>query len=423
LEGFPEAYWACVDWEAAIKDGSEQGETDWSKLDELVEALGGGEYIHEALRKKREGFYTPKAGAAFPGLFEGVERAHAAAKSARAFAQKPQQGYRCTICGEREWIGGDEIIEVEKASGEVVSEPAKFQSTRRLEEGEDPENLWHQIHRQAPMLAKNGEHLCAWCALKRFWPRLLADWLFGEDEERKKSFSVPMVSTHAMALAPSIEHWAQVSPDSEQKEAVRKLVDKLAATEGAKRGAWLPSRTAAEVITNEERLRHMYLEQLGDTKPRDFARRLPALLDALTEKAKDDEEDRQVNVVRGLVEQALGGRMERYYALVLMDGDRMGKWLAGEMAAEKVGRDGKEEYLLPMRSRLRSDLRDDPQVEEHADYWDAPRPVSPAWHQAISGALNSFSAELARVVVEEMFTGKLIYAGGDDLLAMVCVRD
>ncbi|RME83354.1 MAG: type III-B CRISPR-associated protein Cas10/Cmr2, partial [Zetaproteobacteria bacterium] len=385
--------------------------------------MGGGEYIHGALREKREGVYTPKAGAAFPGLFEAVERAHAAAKSARAFAQKPQQGYRCTICGEREWIGGDEIIEVEKISGEAEEEAAKLQPTRRLPDKAKPENLWHQIHRQAPMLAKNGEHLCAWCSLKRFWPRLLADWLFGEDEERKKSFSVPMVSTHAMALAPSIERWAELPPDPRQKEAVRKLVDKLAATEGAKRGAWLPSRTAAEVIRKEAWLGEVYRDEIPDTKPREFARRLPALLDALTEKADDDEEDRQVKIVRGWVEQALGGRMERYYALVLMDGDRMGKWLAGEMAAEKVGRNGKEEYLLPMRSRLRSDLRNTPQVEEHADYWDAPRPVSPAWHQAISGALNSFSAELARVVVEEMFTGKLIYAGGDDLLAMVCVRD
>ena len=42
---------------------------------------------------------------------------------------------------------------------------------------------------------------------------------------------------------------------------------------------------------------------------------------------------------------------------------------------------------------------------------------------AISSALNSFSLDLARHVVEDLCLGKLLYAGGDDVMAMVCVRD
>ncbi|MEZ5581387.1 MAG: type III-B CRISPR-associated protein Cas10/Cmr2 [Candidatus Competibacteraceae bacterium] len=51
------------------------------------------------------------------------------------------------------------------------------------------------------------------------------------------------------------------------------------------------------------------------------------------------------------------------------------------------------------------------------------RPVSPARHMAISGALNSFALHFARHIVEEIGKGKLIYAGGDDVLAMVSVDD
>ena len=42
---------------------------------------------------------------------------------------------------------------------------------------------------------------------------------------------------------------------------------------------------------------------------------------------------------------------------------------------------------------------------------------------AISAALNDFALHLARHVVEDLCKGKLIYAGGDDVLAMVSVDD
>ena len=56
-------------------------------------------------------------------------------------------------------------------------------------------------------------------------------------------------------------------------------------------------------------------------------------------------------------------------------------------------------------------------------YAKAQRPVSPARHIAISSALNSFALYLAPYIVETVCKGKLIYAGGDDVLAMVSVDD
>ncbi|RME76864.1 MAG: hypothetical protein D6776_00500, partial [Planctomycetota bacterium] len=50
-------------------------------------------------------------------------------------------------------------------------------------------------------------------------------------------------------------------------------------------------------------------------------------------------------------------------------------------------------------------------------------PPSRAGHAAISRALNGFALELAPRVVESLHLGKLLYAGGDDLLAMAAVDD
>ena len=58
-----------------------------------------------------------------------------------------------------------------------------------------------------------------------------------------------------------------------------------------------------------------------------------------------------------------------------------------------------------------------------ARYPDQLRPVSPARHMAISAALNSFALRLARYIVEDIGKGKLLYAGGDDVLAMISVDD
>lgn len=65
----------------------------------------------------------------------------------------------------------------------------------------------------------------------------------------------------------------------------------------------------------------------------------------------------------------------RYYAVVSMDGDRLGELVT--------------------------------------------RGPSPVYHRALSGCLKSFALSVTRAVVEEVYGGRLVYAGGDDVLALV----
>ncbi|MFQ5741115.1 MAG: type III-B CRISPR-associated protein Cas10/Cmr2, partial [Acidobacteriota bacterium] len=95
-----------------------------------------------------------------------------------------------------------------------------------------------------------------------------------------------------------------------------------------------------------------------------------------------------------------------YYAVVAFDGDRMGKWLSGEMTPplfEQFSR-GAQQYFQPlMELGERKELR---------------RPLSPSYHLAFSEALANFGLYLVRPIVEH-FGGQLIYSGGDDVLAML----
>jgi len=95
---------------------------------------------------------------------------------------------------------------------------------------------------------------------------------------------------------------------------------------------------------------------------------------------------------------------EKYFAILALDGDEMGKWISGSKSP-------------PMRHSL------SPKAIEYfekndPDFLKAPRAVTPSWHLQFSEALGNFSLHAAQRVVES-FNGRLIYAGGDDVLAML----
>ncbi len=100
------------------------------------------------------------------------------------------------------------------------------------------------------------------------------------------------------------------------------------------------------------------------------------------------------------------GRPSSYVAILAMDGDHMGKWVSGQesrplkeqLAAEAVTYFEKHESLKKLL--------------------ETPRHVSPSYHLQFSEAVGNFSLYLAGLIVE-MCHGQLVYAGGDDVLAML----
>ena len=51
--------------------------------------------------------FKPNEGTLYPVNYDLAERSLAAAKTVRTFPQLQQHGYRCSLCGEREWLTHD----------------------------------------------------------------------------------------------------------------------------------------------------------------------------------------------------------------------------------------------------------------------------------------------------------------------------
>jgi hypothetical protein len=117
---------------------------------------------------------------------------------------------------------------------------------------------------------------------------------------------------------------------------------------------------------------------------------------------------------------------EKYFAVLAFDGDEIGKWVSGEKTPpfasqladyydhDKKLRQGAIEYF---------ERESDPDgkgnlKERFAGFLQSQRPLSPSYHLQFSEALSNFALLCARPIVEA-FDGRLIYAGGDDVVALV----
>lgn len=99
-----------------------------------------------------------------------------------------------------------------------------------------------------------------------------------------------------------------------------------------------------------------------------------------------------------------------YVAILALDGDQMGRWVSGEKTPPFLDQlsTGAQEYFSKLKSPATEDLTSKKPT----------RPLSPSYHLQFSESLANFSLYLVRPIVES-FGGRLIYSGGDDVLAML----
>ena len=402
LEGFPEVHWAVVPFSLiGVATPDKQTGLDTTQLSAAMQPFFGAADGQDAgflatpawrlLQKelawveggKKSTFFAPNPGVLYPAVHDLAERALAAAKSLRPFAQSTHQGWRCSLSGETEWLTTDT-------------------ADLALPAGQRSDTLWARIARNKPAWAKKGEHLGALAAIKRLWPTLFADEV-GHALD-KKSIARFVVSTHTMALAHQLDQWLEhgglCTPELNRRV---ERYQKQLGTVALPRRLMRHQRTAGDETTKAAGL-------------------MPALLDLASEESTSDTE---ATLIRSAVRQTLASvrdnaqddRLEAYYSLLLMDGDRMGAWLAGS-----------EDYAIGYRDSFHPQVQKG--FDEHAkgqpaiaQYGQQKRALSPGRHLAISGALNDFSLTVVRHVVEREHMGRLIYAGGDDVFAMLPVAD
>jgi len=101
-----------------------------------------------------------------------------------------------------------------------------------------------------------------------------------------------------------------------------------------------------------------------------------------------------------------------YYAILVMDGDKMGEWMSGKKAPELKERlhENAKKVMLKLDENKKISLS---KLKKAA--------ITPSYHRAISRTLDHFS-RFVKPVVEDKYNGLLIYAGGDDVLAFLPAR-
>ncbi|HQU45900.1 MAG TPA: type III-B CRISPR-associated protein Cas10/Cmr2, partial [Pirellulales bacterium] len=109
------------------------------------------------------------------------------------------------------------------------------------------------------------------------------------------------------------------------------------------------------------------------------------------------------------------GAPPTYYAVLMVDGDNLGDWLRGELSpsVEQVMHEKMVGWYRGQRQSDAAGLR--AAIDAGLA---APRPVGPALHAALSEALANFALHFVPPIVDK-HGGELIYAGGDDVLALL----
>lgn len=401
LSGFPEVHWAAVPF-SLIKTGNAARQTDLNTT-ELSEAMApffagsdaqpgflgtpAWQLLQQHIQLKNDAgdkatFFAPNPGVLYPAVYDLAERVLAAAKSTRPFRQQHHEGWRCTLTGATEWLT-------------TQREQLHWTQQQRQQRG----TLWTALAEMRPSLAKPGEHLGALPALKRAWPTLFAEEagraLTPADTaetlvEHRRRLGRFVVSTHSMALAHQMSEWLKRDeplPDS--------LANALQSVEGR---AALPRKLAKRAFHHPQ----------GD-----LLAKLPLWLDRQRESDNADALQQAEKQIRNV----FGNKMETYYGLLMLDGDKMGQLLSGEAANTPRYLDS---FHPKVREGFTAQMARHPQLKA---YGEQPRALSPNRHLAISAALNDYSLRVVRHVVEEEHLGRLVYAGGDDVFAMLPVAD
>ncbi|MDO5675302.1 MAG: type III-B CRISPR-associated protein Cas10/Cmr2 [bacterium] len=275
----------------------------------------------------------------------------AAAKMKPNRLRKEQQGEKCPLCGEHEVLH-DFAQAGETSAGEYGKAVRHFWDSVR--EKKNAEDSFAQIG--------ESERLCAVCTIKRFLPRVMS-WSGNKEEILAKVF---------------------------------RDADKFPSTTEMAARLYLQRLTGKVTITREE---------------------YPHLVDALHQAESETADDERSQAMQAIIKEGKDKDIrftdrDKYYALLLMDGDKMGDLINGQTLSATW-----HDVLHPdLQARFQQ--RDFQPASALRGCMNEKRLLNPALHAAISDGLNSFARYGVAPVVERL-QGRLIYAGGDDVCAIL----
>ncbi len=220
------------------------------------------------------------------------------------------------------------------------------------------------------------------------------------------------------------EEWKEDADESDDEQPdLKKRGEKLCAICLTKR--WLKRKG---VLPEGHILQHIVGR--ADSFPSTAEMALGALFKREEEKGRRFDEKEKKALAQALFETSklkegniMISESDKYYALLVMDGDRMGRLVNGET----ISATWKSALHPELRDRLLNKaLLFDPLfrepwqalIHEEGENKAVKLSVTPAIHAAISEALGDFALYQAAPIVDKA-EGRLIYAGGDDVVAIL----
>ena len=125
---------------------------------------------------------------------------------------------------------------------------------------------------------------------------------------------------------------------------------------------------------------------------------------------KEFKQELKVELDRVVAEYYPGNNPADWYVLAAGDGDGMSEWLKGKKLKQY-------QHYLP--ANLADKVRQNSQEIGVAfdRFITEPKRMGPSTHAALSRALLDFSNQLVPYLTEQRYAGRLVYSGGDDVLA------
>ena len=275
----------------------------------------------------------PLDGGNYADTYGELESYLGAVKNVRSFRQLKELGRKCSLCGERNALFYRFADEERKNGGLGVRKRDGL--LKKLYVAEENVVFFEPSQKADELKVQKGEGLCAICFTKRFADKYFKD---------KDGFIRDYPSTAEIALMDSLNKLKKL--DGGLLEEYKKIF-----TDNA-------DNFDAELFYKDN-LTEKYFER--DDHNKDLLEESREKLNEIYKKAEEN-----------------GITLSRYYAILMLDGDSMGRWLSGEFL------DDKGELL--------------------------------GFHKRLTEKLGSFAGEVENIIGSR---GKLVYAGGDDVLAFI----
>ncbi len=327
-------------------------------------------------------------------------------KNTRGFPKRPAWSNlgACTLCGQRPALHRSGDTEV----GNLRT-------------------FWEEEHKYWPRTVRSGERLCAVCLVKRLAFESYLEQELGlrkstndsgqaddqDDTSNELPFRFPSTSSIATA---SFKDKVLRQPELQQQ--LQAFLGKLEETFTDSKIKWtvnastmprrieqLLERPKPGFIQNTDLIRR-FLRIDGEWLYEDSYQK-ESIKREYGVDIDDGELEKARTKLESLIKAAEGLKIRppaKYYAIIVADGDKAGDWIGGL-------RNPKYEQAL------------NPEVDltgaSGCDWLDKRRPSGPASQGALAVALSDFALQRVPELVEKHYGGKLIYAGGDDVVAMV----